>query len=77
MGKKRPTFYMEGEILKVGGLGILLGCCPTSARRIAEETEGFPPKRIFGRGREGWSRQEIMAYLANPTAPPVNQTASN
>ncbi|MCK4620685.1 MAG: hypothetical protein KAT62_00580 [Desulfuromonadales bacterium] len=69
--KDRPTFFMGGEILKAGGLGKLLGCCPVTARRIAEGADGFPPKRIWGRGIEGWSRQEVMEYLSNPAADSV------
>ena len=64
--KDRPAFFMEGEILKAGGLGKLLGCGSVTARRIAEGAEGFPKKRIWGRGIEGWSRQEVMEYLSNP-----------
>lgn len=67
----RPTFFMAGEILKIGGLAQLLGCSEPTARKISEG-EGFPPKRIWGRGIEGWSRQEVMAYLANPAAKAVS-----
>jgi predicted DNA-binding transcriptional regulator AlpA len=69
--RTKPRYFEQGLLLKSGGLAQLLGCCPHTASKIAKETKGFPPKRCLGRGREGWSRPEIEAWLLNPTAPPV------
>ena len=49
----------------------MLGCCPQTARKIADTAPGFPPERIFGRGIQGWSRLEIEAWLLCPTATTV------
>jgi hypothetical protein len=67
--RDKPVYFEEGLILKVGGLGRLLGCCPATARKVARETVGFPAERIFGRGIQGWSRLEVEAWLVSPTNP--------
>lgn len=66
--RSKPAYFQGGLIVKVGGLGLLLGCCPQTARKVADTTPGFPPERIFGRGVQGWSRLEIEAWLLSPTA---------
>ena len=75
-GWKGPKYFMGGRIIKIGGLAKILGCCPATARKIAMEAEGFPPKKIWARGLEGWSRAEVLAYLKNPTALEVPQDES-
>lgn len=74
--KEKAIYFMNGKVLKIGGLAQLLGCSEPSARMIATEAEGFPPKRVFARGIEGWSRAEIDAWFENPTAPPVGENIS-
>ena len=69
--RSKPVYFEDGMILKIGGLAKLLGCGVDAAREIAD-TGGFPPQRIFKRGCKGWSRMEVMAWLRNPTAPPVD-----
>jgi len=71
--RSKPVYFEDGLVLKVGGLGKLLGCCSETARKIADTTEGFPPERVFGRGVQGWSRPEVEAWLLSPTNPAVRE----
>lgn len=70
--REKAIYFMDGDVLKIGGLAKLFGCSEPSARKIANEAVGFPRRIIFARGIEGWSRPEIEAWFKNPTAPRVD-----